>query len=43
MQNVGEDEFTRNAIELARAQMRDGHFLRAEINVVGFFARKPEH
>ena len=42
MQNVGEVEFVRNAIELARAQLRDGHVLRAEINVVGFFARKPE-
>jgi hypothetical protein len=42
MQNVGEDEFIRNAIELARIQMRDGHVLRAEIRVVGFVARKPE-
>lgn len=43
MQNVGEDEFIRNAAELARAQMRDGLVLRADINVVGFFARKPGH
>jgi SAM-dependent methyltransferase len=42
MQNVGEDEFIRNAIELARIQRRDGHVLRAEIRVVGFVARKPE-
>jgi SAM-dependent methyltransferase len=43
IQNVGEDEFTRNAVELARARMRDGHVLRAEIKVVGFVASKPEH
>ena len=42
MQNVGEEEFIRNAVELARTQMRDGHVLRAEIRVVGFVARKPE-
>ena len=41
MQNVGEDEFIRNAVELARSEMRDGHVLRAEIKVVGFVARKP--
>jgi hypothetical protein len=43
IQNVGDDEFTRNAVALARAQLRDGRVLRAEINVVGFLARKPEH
>jgi SAM-dependent methyltransferase len=43
MQNVGEDEFLRSAIDLARAQMPGGGVLRAEINVAGFFARKPEH
>jgi SAM-dependent methyltransferase len=43
MQSVGEDEFLRSAIDLARSQTREGHVLRAEINVAGFFARKPEH
>ena len=42
IQNVGEDEFTRTAMELASAQMREGLVLRAAINVVGFLARKPE-
>jgi SAM-dependent methyltransferase len=42
IQNVGDDEFTREAVALASAQLRDGRVLRAEINVVGFFARKPE-
>jgi SAM-dependent methyltransferase len=41
MQNVGEEAFVRNAIELARAQIRDGLVLRAEIKVAGFLARKP--
>jgi SAM-dependent methyltransferase len=41
IQNVGEDEFVRNAIELARAQIRDGLILRAEIKVAGFLAHKP--
>ena len=40
--NVGEDEFRRAAVELARGQLRDGLPLRAEINVVGYLARKPE-
>jgi hypothetical protein len=40
--NAGEDEFRRTAVELARAQQRDGLPLRAEINVVGYLARKPE-
>ena len=40
--NMGEDEFTRTAMELASAQMREGLVLRAAINVVGFLARKPE-
>jgi SAM-dependent methyltransferase len=43
IENVGEDEFARNAIELARAQMRDGLVLRAEIKVAGFLAFKPEY
>lgn len=40
--NVGEAEFHRAAVELAGAQLRDGLPLRAEINVVGYLARKPE-
>ena len=40
--NAGEDEFRRIAVELAGAQLRDGLPLRAEINVVGYLARKPE-
>ena len=43
IQNVGEEEFVRSAIELARAQMRDGLVLRAEIKVSGFIAHKPDH
>ena len=42
IQNVGEAEFHRAAVELAQAQLRDGLPLRAEINVVGYLARKPE-
>jgi SAM-dependent methyltransferase len=42
IQNVGEEEFVRTAIELARARVRDGLVLRAEINVVGFSGRKSE-
>jgi SAM-dependent methyltransferase len=42
IQNVGEAEFHRAAVEQARGQMRDGLPLRAEINVVGYLARKPE-
>ena len=41
IQNVGEAEFRRAAVELARAQLRDGLPLRAEISVVGYLARKP--
>lgn len=43
IQNVGEAEFSRNAIEVARAQLREGLVLRAEIKVAGFIAHKPEH
>jgi SAM-dependent methyltransferase len=43
IQNVGEEEFVRSATELARAQLRDGLALRAEIKVAGFIAHKPEH
>jgi SAM-dependent methyltransferase len=42
IQNVGEAEFHRAAVEQARAQLRDGLPLRAEIKVVGYLARKPE-
>jgi SAM-dependent methyltransferase len=42
IQNVGEAEFCRTAAELAQAQLRDGLPLRADINVVGYLARKPE-
>jgi SAM-dependent methyltransferase len=41
IQNVGEDEFHRAAVEQAREQLRDGLPLRAEINVVGYLASKP--
>jgi SAM-dependent methyltransferase len=41
IQNVGEAEFRRAAVEEARAQLRDGLPLRAEIKVVGYLARKP--
>jgi SAM-dependent methyltransferase len=42
IQNVGEAEFHRAAVELAEGQLRDGLPLRAEIKVVGYLARKPE-
>jgi SAM-dependent methyltransferase len=42
IQNVGEAEFHRAAVEEAQGQLRDGLPLRAEINVVGYLARKPE-
>ncbi len=42
IQNVGEAEFHRAAVEQAQAQLRDGLPLRAKINVVGYLARKPE-
>jgi SAM-dependent methyltransferase len=42
IQNVGEAEFHRAAIELAQDRLRDGLPLRAEIKVVGYLARKPE-
>jgi SAM-dependent methyltransferase len=40
MQNVGEAAFVAAATQEARAQVRDGLPLRAEINVVGFLASK---
>ena len=42
IQNVGEAEFHRAAVEQAREQLRSGLPLRADINVVGYLARKPE-
>ena len=42
IQNVGETEFHRAAVEQARGRLRDGLPLRADINVVGYLARKPE-
>jgi SAM-dependent methyltransferase len=42
IQNVGEAEFHRVAVEQAQGELRDGLPLRAEINVVGYLARKPE-
>jgi SAM-dependent methyltransferase len=42
IQNVGEAEFRRAAVEQAQARLRDGLPLRAEIKVVGYLARKPE-
>jgi SAM-dependent methyltransferase len=42
IQNVGHDAFHQAAVDLAREQVRDGLPLRAEINVVGFLARKPK-
>jgi hypothetical protein len=42
IQNAGEAEFHRAAVEQARRQLRDGLPLRADINVVGYLARKPE-
>jgi SAM-dependent methyltransferase len=42
IQNVGEAEFHRAAVEEARGRLRDGLPLRAVIDVVGYLARKPE-
>ncbi len=41
IQAVGEDEFIEYARNLARERLRDGLPLRAEIDVVGYIARKP--
>ena len=41
IQNVGEAEFRRAAVEQARGRVRDGLPLRADINVVGYLARRP--
>jgi SAM-dependent methyltransferase len=42
IQNVGEDLFHQVAVDQARQHLRDGLPLRAEINVVGYLAQKPE-
>jgi SAM-dependent methyltransferase len=42
IQNVGEADFHRAAVEEAQGHLRDGLPLRAEIKVVGYLARKPE-
>lgn len=42
IQNVGERVFHDAAVDRAREHMRDGLPLRAEIDVVGYLARKPE-
>jgi SAM-dependent methyltransferase len=42
IQNVGESEFCRAAVEQAQGHIRDALPLRAEIKVVGYLARKPE-
>jgi hypothetical protein len=39
---VGEAEFHRVAVEQAQGRLQDGLPLRAEINVTGYLARKPE-
>jgi SAM-dependent methyltransferase len=41
MQQVGEEAFIAAAVEIARAQVRDGLPLRASIKVVGYLGRKP--
>jgi SAM-dependent methyltransferase len=41
IQNVGEAEFHRAAVEEAQTRQRDGLPLRAEIKLVGYLARKP--
>jgi SAM-dependent methyltransferase len=42
IQNVGEAEFYRVAVEQAQQQLREGLPLRADLNVVAYLARKPE-
>jgi SAM-dependent methyltransferase len=41
IQNVGEAEFIRGAVDLAERQRRNGLPIRAELDVVGYVARKP--
>ena len=43
IQNVGEEEVRPKRHRMARAEMRDGLVLRAEIKVSGFIAHKPDH
>jgi SAM-dependent methyltransferase len=42
IQNIGQDAFHEAAVDQAREHVRDGLPLRAEINVVGYLARKPK-
>jgi uncharacterized peroxidase-related enzyme len=42
IQSVGEEEFVRQATELAAEHVREGLPLRAEIDVVGYLARAPQ-
>jgi SAM-dependent methyltransferase len=42
IQHVGEPAFTAAAVQVAAAQVRDGLPLRAELDVVGYLARKPD-
>jgi SAM-dependent methyltransferase len=42
IQNVGQEAFHEAAVNQAAEQVRNGLPLRAEINVVGYLARKPE-
>ena len=41
IENVGEEEFVRSAIAVARQRVREGLPLRAPIAAVGYVARKP--
>ncbi len=41
IQNVGEAEFVRRAVDLAEQQCRTGLPIRAELDVVGYIAHKP--
>jgi uncharacterized peroxidase-related enzyme len=41
IENIGEEEFIRSAIALARQRVREGLPLRAPIAAVGYIARKP--
>ncbi len=41
IERIGEDSFMRSAEAVARERLRAGRPLRAEINVVGYLARKP--
>ena len=43
IQHVGEPAFLEAAVQAARGHQRDGLPLRAELNVVGYVARKPEN